>query len=85
MPKKELVRSEADISTEIREMMGAPPVLATEDTEAYEQMFARFAAAIHPKDFIEWIWVRDLTDARWEIRWYRVLKALVIQEGHREK
>ncbi len=85
MPKKELVRSEADVSTEIREMMGEPPVLATEDTEAYEDMFARFAAAMHPKDFIEWMFVQDLTDARWEIQRYRVLKALVIQEAQKEK
>jgi hypothetical protein len=85
VPKKELAQSRALMSTEIREMMGAPPVLATEDTEAYEQMFAQFATAVHPKDLIEWFLVRDLTDARWEIQRYRVLKALVIQEAQKEK
>jgi hypothetical protein len=47
-------------------VFGSPPVLPGEDVAAYENLHARIAAAVKPKDFLEEIWIRDVLDLTWE-------------------
>jgi hypothetical protein len=57
-------------------LFGALPILPGEDPKAYQEMFSRVATDIGPRDFIEEIWVHDLTDATWNLfRWRRIKAA----------
>jgi hypothetical protein len=46
-----------------------------EDGCAYNELCARIAAAVNPKDFLEEIWVRDVADLSWEVFRLRRIKA----------
>ena len=56
-------------------ILGPPPVLASEDAEAYEALQDRVRAAMAPADVIEELWVRDVVDLTWEALRLRRLKA----------
>jgi hypothetical protein len=57
---------------------GPAPIIAGEDTEAYDDLFARVSGDVRPADIIEEIWVRDIVDLTWEIfRWRRLKTALL--------
>jgi hypothetical protein len=44
-----------------------PPLQPDEDKVLYEELQDEVAAVIQPKDYIEFIWVRDFTDLIWQI------------------
>jgi hypothetical protein len=73
------------VPAEIWELLGPPPVLSTEDTNKYEKALLGFAQCVRPKDFIEWMWVRDLADERLEIQRQRVFKIRLVEEAHKAK
>jgi hypothetical protein len=58
-------------------------VLSTEDAMRYERILNTFAQCMQPRDFIEWMWVRDLTDERWEIERLRRFKHQLVEELYR--
>jgi hypothetical protein len=60
----------------------APPVLSSEDHNAYYTIMARFLESVKPRDFVELIFVQDLTDSTWEIMRYSQHKTLVIEREH---
>src|SRR5260370_14254771 len=60
-----------------RALLGPLPLIRGEDGCAYNQLCARIAAAVKPKDFIEEIWVRDVADLSWEVFRLRRIKAKV--------
>ena len=41
----------------------------------------QLASNTRPKDFIEWLWVRDVADLTWEIIRWRRLKAALMNAG----
>jgi hypothetical protein len=45
-----------------RALLGSLPLIRGEDGCASNELCARIAAAVKPKDFIEEIWVRDVAD-----------------------
>jgi hypothetical protein len=47
-------------------VFGPPPALPDDDVAAYENLHARIAAAVKPKDFLEEIWFRDVLELTWE-------------------
>jgi hypothetical protein len=51
--------------------LGDPPVLPNENLENYWKLTQDFGRTIDPKNDVEWIWIRDLTDLTWEIVRYR--------------
>jgi hypothetical protein len=62
--------------TDIKFLLGPPPVLTTEDPHRYWELFERFADEIAPSSIVEWIWLKDIVDLTWEIarlRRYRVI------------
>src|SRR6266568_5018525 len=63
------------ISAEVRALLGKPPVLISEDPGAYETMLANMAAAVMPRDAMEWLLLKDCVDLTWEIRRIRLAKA----------
>jgi hypothetical protein len=68
---KQLVKQ---IPSEIREILGDPPIVQGESEEIYWGMVASFAKFVAPTDFIAWLLIKDLVDARIEIHRYRKYK-----------
>jgi hypothetical protein len=54
---------------------GGPHLIPGEDSAAYDELFARVAAAVTPADTIEEILVSDFVDLEWETLRWRRLKA----------
>jgi hypothetical protein len=67
----------------IRSILGAPPVLSTENAEAYYAMQQHYMEALEPKDFLLQMLVQDLMDADWESRRYKRHKAWAIERRDR--
>ena len=72
------VSIETLVPAEIRDMLGKPPLLATEDPNQYDALLTELAREVRPSDFIEWLWVKDIADLTWDIIRYRCIKASYI-------
>jgi hypothetical protein len=72
------------ISAEVRAILGKPPVLISEDPSVYDTMLANMAAAVMPRDAIEWILMKDCVDLTWEIRRIRLAKAGITDVTRKE-
>src|SRR5262245_20754702 len=59
-----------------------PPVLTSEHLKAYYTIMERFLECLKPRDFVEQMFVKDLTDATWEIMRYSRHKTMVIEREH---
>lgn len=81
-------RQLATVDTEVKAMLGPPPLLVSEDPAAYESLRIRVRSAVAPADFIEELWVRDVVDLMWETLRLRRLGAnlmtAVANKGLRE-
>ena len=82
MPNQDLIAKETtQIPADIEEMWGKPPLLRTEDPEAYRKLCLEVAKSVAPGDMIEWLWVKDICDLSWEIRRLRGFKVDVATDG----
>jgi hypothetical protein len=59
------------VPAEIADIFGHPPVLSTENRQAYDALTTQLALEWKPRDTIEWMFVRDLADISWEILRHR--------------
>jgi hypothetical protein len=64
---------------------GAPPLFPGEDAAAYDDLLARFRAAIKPKDVLEEMSLRDVVDLTWEILRMRRLRVRFLTCGMLEE
>lgn len=71
----EAARSQA-IPSDIRALLGPPPLTSLENADAYEQTLTQMALAISPKDFVEWTWLKDIVDLTWDAGRARRAKAV---------
>jgi hypothetical protein len=71
-------------ATELRELLGAPPVLSTEDSRSYQEIMDRLMACLAPGDFMEQMLIRDLADCTWEMARYTRHKRVLLEGGLRE-
>jgi len=60
-------------------LFGPPPLIEGEDPGQYADLWEQIARAFQPKDFIEKILVRDITDRTWEIFRLRRLKTKYLE------
>ena len=59
-------------------LFGPPPLLAGEDSIAYDDLLAQVSGAVKPADIIEEIFVHDIVDLTWEVfRWRRLETSLM--------
>jgi hypothetical protein len=74
--------SDASMSSKKRNLglFGAPALLKSEETAAYDKLHSRISSDINPSDVIEEIWVRDIVDHSWEILRWRQLKKEVLEK-----
>jgi hypothetical protein len=56
-------------------LLPAPSLVRGEDAATYDQLAARFTAAVAPANVIEEMWVRDVVDLVWDVMRLRRLKA----------
>jgi hypothetical protein len=70
--------------TELRELLGAPPILSTEDAGAYQEIMERLRASLVPSDFMEQMLIRELADCTWEMARYTRHKRVLLEGGLRE-
>src|SRR5262249_36371802 len=55
------------IPPEIADILGHPPVLSTENRQAYDALMTQLVLEWKPQNMIGWMFVRDITDISWEI------------------
>jgi hypothetical protein len=55
------------IPAEIAEIFGNPPVLSTENRQAYDELMTQLVLEWKPRNITEWMFVRDIADISWEI------------------
>jgi hypothetical protein len=65
---------------ELKGLFGPPPVLRTEDANAYEEVVAQFLENFSPQDFLEKIFIKDLANATWDITRYTRQKTLTVEQ-----
>jgi hypothetical protein len=63
-------------------LFGQPQVLEGEDGAAYDELLARFCAAVKPVDIIEEMFIVDVVSLEWEVlRWRRLKSSLIRGPG----
>jgi hypothetical protein len=72
-----------EIPPELHLLLDPPPVLDKDDAELHQLTFMGFAHVVQPRDFIEWIYVRDAADHRYEITWLRRLKTRIVRRSRK--
>jgi len=80
-------RSNVANLAELRELLGPPPVLSTENAKAYDEIATRLMECLAPADFLEQLLIKQLADCTWEIMRYTRHKTLAIErkfQQHRE-
>src|SRR5262252_4583750 len=68
-----------EIPPELDVLLDPPPVLDKDAAESHQLTFMGFAHVVQPRDFIEWIYVRDAADHRYEVTWLRRLKTRLVR------
>src|SRR5215831_970700 len=62
-------------------LFGPPLLLEGEDAAAYDQLLARFCAAVKPVDVIDEMLTADIVALEWEVLRWRRLKRTLMQEA----
>jgi hypothetical protein len=78
-------RSSSIKLAELGELLGPPPVLSTENAKAYDEVLARLMQCLAPRDFMEQILIKQLTDCTWEMMRYTRHKTLAIEHKVRQR
>jgi hypothetical protein len=71
------------LTPELKQLLGRPPLLISEDETLYWKIFEQLAALVHPRDFVEWIYVKGFVDRHWETGWYRSAKIELLNLGRK--
>ena len=75
------LQSKANIinSAELKELLGPPPILSSEDGKAYDEIAARLMECIEPRDFMEQLLIKQFVDSTWDTMRYARHKTLGIE------
>jgi hypothetical protein len=71
-------------SAELKELLGPPPVLSSEDPKAYDEISARLMECLGPKDFLEQLLIKQFVDNTWDSMRYARHKTLGIERKARQ-
>jgi hypothetical protein len=69
---------------ELSKLFGPPPVLGTEDANAYERLLQGMIHCYAPQDFMEQWLIKQLADNMWEIKRYTRHKPLAVERKSRQ-
>jgi hypothetical protein len=70
---------------ELKRLFGPPPVLSTEDADAYEEVMAQFLKNFSPLDFLEKVFIKDVANATWDITRYTRHKTLAMEHKFQQR
>jgi hypothetical protein len=62
----------------IRQLLDKPPIMVGEDPAEYRQLFELVRADLQPQDLQDWLTVRDIADAEWELLRLRGIKMAIM-------
>jgi hypothetical protein len=68
------------LPNEVLALLGEPPLFATESAAQYYQLLAAVAVSLQPRDYAEWVWVRDFVMADWELRRRRAAMTAMLED-----
>ena len=71
--------AQAQISDEIHMVLGSAPLIAGEDTDAYQAFFERVRADVRPAGAVEELYCNDVVALAWESLRYRRLKTTLLR------
>ncbi len=71
-----VIATELEIPPELEEPTNGGVLSVFEDKKAFKQLMLQIAAAVEPRDYIEWLWVKDVADNTWDILRARRAKAV---------
>jgi hypothetical protein len=71
-------------SAELKELLGPPPVLSSENPKAYDEICARLMECLEPRDFMEQLLIKQLIDDTWDVMRYGRHKSLAIERKARQ-
>ena len=63
-------------------LLGDPPLLRKEDRKQYIALLLEIARVVQPQDFVERLYVHDVTYLTWEIMRLRGIKAAILDFSH---
>src|SRR5215831_9599315 len=86
VPRKSESKTEvaaAQVPGQVQRLLvfGPPLLLEGEDAAAYDQLLARFCAAVKPVDVIDEMLTADIVALEWEVLRWRRLKRTLMQEA----
>jgi hypothetical protein len=67
----------------VRALLGPSWTIEGEDPERYEELLAQVAAAVQPKDIIDWLLLSDVVALTWQIHRSRKLSENFVRIGRR--
>jgi hypothetical protein len=71
-------------SAELKELLGPPAVLSSEDVKAYDEILARLMECLGPRDFMEQLLIKQFVDGTWDVMRYTRHKSLAIERKARQ-
>jgi hypothetical protein len=75
----------AQTAAELKALFGPPPILSSENGKAYDEIMVRLIECFAPKDFMEQMLMKQLTDHTWDIKRYTYHKTLSIERKFRQR
>jgi hypothetical protein len=70
---------------ELLQLFGSPPVLSSEDIRSYQEIMARLLESFAPRDFMEQLLIKELTDSTWDVMRSSRHKTLLMERRFRDR
>jgi hypothetical protein len=70
---------------ELRQLFGPPPVLKSENVQAYDELLARLLRSHKPRSYFQEMWIKQLADCEWEINRYMRYTSLSMERRFRAR
>ena len=83
MRKNSLITAKETDLQEMKKLFSAP-ILSSESLQTYYTIMARFMESLEPRDFLEKMFVKDLTDATFDMMRFSSHKMMVIEREHEQ-
>src|SRR5215212_432321 len=72
------MKANMGIPTAVRSIFGKPPIMAGESAADYAELMALVRRDVQPQGLQEWLLMKDIVDAEWELLRLRGLKVSML-------
>lgn len=84
-PRSDLVAQAGELSPEVAEVLGSPPLIKGEDPEEYRRLLAALGAGAGAADIADWLLVDQAAITYWALRRMRDGKEWLLEEGTKQR